>query len=50
MDVCRLQVNNKKQVNRKMNNLGVDVGKKKCRASLKGEKGEIINEFFSNNN
>lgn len=33
-----------------MNNLGIDVGKKKCRAALKDEKGEIINEFFFSNN
>src|SRR5215469_6482873 len=29
-----------------MNNLGIDVGKKKCRAALKNERGEIISEFF----
>jgi transposase len=34
-----------------MNNLGIDVGKKKFRAALKDERGEIISElFFSNNN
>jgi transposase len=34
-----------------MNNLGIDVGKKKCRAALKDERGEIISEFlFTNNN
>jgi transposase len=33
-----------------MNNLGIDVGKKKCRAALKDERGEIIREFFFSNN
>jgi len=32
-----------------MNNPGIDVGKKKCRAALKDERGKVINEFFSNN-
>jgi transposase len=33
-----------------MNNLGIDVGKKKCRAALKDGRGEIISEFFFTNN
>ena len=37
-----------------MNNLGIDVGidvgKKKCRAALKDVRGEIIREFFFSNN
>jgi N-acetylglucosamine kinase-like BadF-type ATPase len=32
-----------------VNSLGIDVGKKKCRAALKDEGGDIIREFFSNN-
>jgi hypothetical protein len=34
----------------RMNNLGIDVGKKKCRAALKDERGNIIREFFFSNN
>lgn len=51
MDVCRLQANTKMNgwVER-MNNLGIDVGKKRCRAALKDDKGEILNEFFFSNN
>jgi transposase len=30
--------------------LGIDVGKKKCRAALKDEGEDIIREFFFNNN
>jgi transposase len=33
-----------------MNNLGIDVGKKKCRAALKDKRGDIIREFFFSNN
>jgi transposase len=32
-----------------MNNLGIDVGKKKCRAALKDDKGKILDEFFFSN-
>src|SRR6476620_2153030 len=32
-----------------MNNLGIDVGKKKCRAALKDDKGKILDEFFFGN-
>lgn len=33
-----------------MNNLGIDVGKKKCsRAVLKDDKGKILDEFFFGN-
>ena len=34
----------------KVDSLGIDVGKKKSRAALKDERGDIIREFFSNNN
>jgi len=51
MDVRRLQANNYKRMDGlKVNSLGIDVGKKKCRAALKDERGDIIREFFSNNN
>ncbi|HYA83459.1 MAG TPA: hypothetical protein VEH06_08425 [Candidatus Bathyarchaeia archaeon] len=30
----------------RVNSLGIDVGKKKCRAALKDERGDIIREFF----
>lgn len=30
----------------KMNSIGIDVGKRKCRASIKDEKGTILDEFF----
>jgi transposase len=33
-----------------VNSLGTDVGKKKCRAALKDERGDIIREFFFSNN
>jgi predicted NBD/HSP70 family sugar kinase len=33
-----------------VNSLGIDVGKKKCRAALKDERGNIIREFFFSNN
>ena len=33
-----------------MNHLGIDVGKRKCRASLKDDKGKILDEFFFGNN
>ena len=45
MDVRRLKANNYKR----MDGLK-DVGKKKCRAALKDERGEIISEFFFTNN
>jgi hypothetical protein len=37
MDVCHMLIANKKQkkMNKKMNHLGIDVGKRKCRAALK---------------
>lgn len=34
----------------RVNSLGIDVGKKKCRAALKDERGDIIREFFFSNN
>ena len=36
----------KEWVIERMNSLGIDVGKKKCRAALKDERGDIIREFF----
>jgi hypothetical protein len=51
MDVRRLQANNYKRMDGlKVNSLGIDVGKKKCRAALKDERGDIIREFFFSNN
>ena len=32
-----------------MNHLGIDVGKRKCRAALKDDKGRILDEFFFGN-
>ena len=32
-----------------MNNLGIDVGKRKCSAVLKDDKGKILDEFFFGN-
>ena len=29
-----------------MNHLGIDVGKRKCRAALKDDKGRMLDEFF----
>ena len=41
----------KKKVNeKKLNHLGIDVGKRKCRAALKDDKGKILDEFFFGNN
>ena len=33
----------------KVNHLGIDVGKRKCRAALKDDKGKILDEFFFGN-
>ncbi|MFB5600941.1 MAG: hypothetical protein ACE5SW_12035 [Nitrososphaeraceae archaeon] len=35
---------------RKLNHLGIDVGKRNCRAALKDDKGKILGEFFFGNN
>ncbi len=32
-----------------MNHLGIDVGKRKCRAAIKDDKGNILDEFFFGN-
>jgi len=32
-----------------LNHLGIDVGKRKCRAALKDDKGNILDEFFFGN-
>jgi|SRR6476661_5480199 len=34
---------------KRMNNLGIDVGKRKCSAALKDDKGKILDEFFFGN-
>jgi transposase len=34
------------RVKEKMNSIGIDVGKRKCRASFKDENGTILDEFF----
>jgi hypothetical protein len=34
----------------RVNSLRIDVGKKKCRAALKDERGDVIREFFFSNN
>ena len=36
-------------MNEKLNHLGIDVGKRKCRAALKDDKGNILDEFFFGN-
>jgi hypothetical protein len=33
-----------------LNHLGIDVGKRKCRAALKNDRGKILDEFFFGNN
>jgi transposase len=41
----------KKKVNeKKLNHLGIDVGKGKCRAALKDNRGKTLDEFFFGNN
>ncbi|HJT84345.1 MAG TPA: hypothetical protein VJ697_07670 [Nitrososphaeraceae archaeon] len=35
---------------KKLNHLGRDVGKRKCRAALKDDRGVILDEFFFGNN
>jgi transposase len=35
---------------KKLNHLGIDVGKKKCRVALKDDRGKILDEFFFGNN
>jgi transposase len=36
-------------MNEKLNHLGIDVGKRKCRAVIKDDKGKILDEFFFGN-
>ena len=36
-------------MNEKLNHLGIDVGKRKCRAALKDDRGKILDEFFFGN-
>ena len=33
-----------------LNHIGIDVGKRKCRAPLKDDRGRILDEFFFGNN
>jgi transposase len=35
---------------KKLNHLGIDVGKRKCRAALKDDRGKTLDEFFFGNN
>ena len=35
---------------KKLNHIGIDVGKRKCRAALKDDRGKILDEFFFGNN
>jgi transposase len=46
------QIKNKKEGEwkRKLNHLGIDVGKRICRAALKDDRGKILDEFFFGNN
>ena len=39
----------KREMNEKLNHLGIDVGKRKCRAAIKDDKGKILDEFFFGN-
>ena len=46
---CKANNNKKRRMNEKLNHLGIDVGKRKCRAALKDDKGKILDEFFFGN-
>jgi transposase len=35
---------------KKLNHLGIDIGKRKCRAALKDDRGKTLDEFFFGNN
>ena len=50
--VSQQNKNNKKEGEwkRKLNHLRIDVGKRKCRAALKDDKGKLLDEFFFGNN
>ena len=48
MYAAACKANLKKEMKR-MNHLGIDVGKRKCRAALKDDKGKILDEFFFGN-
>ncbi|MGI9011804.1 MAG: hypothetical protein ACR2F1_11540 [Nitrososphaeraceae archaeon] len=39
-----------KQNIKKLNHPGIDVGKRKCRAALKNDKGKVLDEFFLGDN
>ena len=47
--VCIANNKKKRRMNEKLNHLGIDVGKRKCRAALKDDKGNILDEFFFGN-
>jgi transposase len=36
-------------MNTVMNTVGIDVGKRKCRAAIKDRSGQTLNEFFFSN-
>lgn len=46
---CIANNNKKRRMNEELNHLGIDVGKRKCRAALKDDKGDILDEFFFGN-
>lgn len=39
----------KKVKKERMNTVGIDVGKRKCRAAIKDRSGQTLNEFFFSN-
>ncbi len=43
------KANLKKGNEKDMNHLGIDVGKRKCRAAIKDDKGNVLDEFFFGN-
>lgn len=46
---CIANNKKKRRMNEKLNHLGIDVGKRKCRAAVKDDKGNILDEFFFGN-
>jgi activator of 2-hydroxyglutaryl-CoA dehydratase len=46
---CIANNKKKRRMNEKLNHLGIDVGKRKCRAAIKEDKGKILDEFFFGN-
>ena len=47
--VISQQIKKKGEWKRKLNHLGIDVGKRICRVALKDDRGKIIDEFFFGN-